>query len=108
MKQQVSISQLVAYMTFVKENAIVDESLFCQEIKEQIRAKDAFDLVNAFLCKNSIAWNKIGLVCTDGVLAMIGHRSSFVALMKQVAPHIVSNHYAIHKFAMAVTQSLLH
>ena len=29
--------------------------------------------------------------------AMIGHRSGFVALMKQVAPHIVSNHCAIHK-----------
>ena len=32
---------------------------------------------------------------------MIGHRSVFVALMKQVAPHIVSNHCAIHKYALA-------
>ena len=32
---------------------------------------------------------------------MIGHRSGFVALMKQVAPHIVSNHCAIHKIALA-------
>ena len=40
-------------------------------------------------------------VCTDGAPAMIGHRSGFVALMKQVAPHIVSNHCAIHKYALA-------
>ena len=88
-----SISQLVAYVRFVKENAIVDEFSFCQEMKERTRAKDVFDLVNAFLRENSIAWNKMGSVCTDGAPAMIGHRSVFLALMKQVALHIVSNHY---------------
>ena len=43
----------------------------------------------------------MGSVCTDGARAMIGHRSGFVALMKQVAPHIVSNHCTIHKYALA-------
>ena len=43
----------------------------------------------------------MGSVCTDGAPAMIGHRSGFVALMKQVAPHIVSNHCTIHKYALA-------
>ena len=42
----------------------------------------------------------MGLVCTDGARAMIGHRSGFVAPLKQVAPHIVSNHCAIHKYAL--------
>ena len=42
-------------MRFVKENAIVDEFLFCQEVKEKTRAKDVFDLANVFLCENSIA-----------------------------------------------------
>ena len=96
-----SISQLVAYVRFVIENAIVDEFLFCQEMKERTRAKDVFKLVNAFLCKNSIAWNKVGSVCTDGAPAMIGHRSSFAALMKHVALLLVSNHCAIHKYVLA-------
>ena len=84
-----SISQLVAYVRFVKENAIVDEVLFCQETKERNRATDVFNLVNEFLHKSSIEWNKVGSICTDGAPAMIGHRSGFVALMKQVAPHII-------------------
>ena len=96
-----SISQLVKYVRFVEENAIVDEFIFCREIKERTGAKDVFDLVNAFLLENSIAWNKVRSVCTDSAPAMIGHRSGFVALMKQVAPHIVSNHCAIHKYALA-------
>ena len=50
-----SINQLVPYVRFVKENAIVDEFLFCQEMKERTRAKDDFDLVNAPLRENSIA-----------------------------------------------------
>ena len=68
-----SISQLVAYVRFVKENAIVDEFLFCQEMKERTRAKDVLDLVNVFLRKNSTAWNKVGSVCTDGAPTMIGN-----------------------------------
>ena len=96
-----SISQLVAYVGFVKENAIVDESLFCQEMKERTRAKDVFDLLNAFLRENSIARNKVGSGCTDGALAMIEHRSSFVAPLKQVATHIIPNGCAIHKYALA-------
>ena len=50
-----SISLLVAYMKFLKGNAIVDEFLFCQEMKERTRAKNVFALVNAFLRENSIA-----------------------------------------------------
>ena len=49
----------------------------------------------------------MGSVCTDGAPVMIGHRSGFVALMKQVAPHIVTNHYAIHKYALACKTLLL-
>ena len=43
----------------------------------------------------------MGSVCTDDAPAMIGHRSGFVALMKPAAPHIGSNHCAIHKYALA-------
>ena len=50
-----SISLLVACVKFVKGNAIVDEFLFCQEMKERTRAKNVFDLVNTFLRENSIA-----------------------------------------------------
>ena len=96
-----SISQLIAYVRFVGENMIVDEFLFCQEMKERTRAKDVFDLVDAFLHENSIAWNKVGSVCTGDALAMIGHRSGFVALMKQVASYTVSNHCVIYKYVVA-------
>ena len=43
----------------------------------------------------------MGSVCTDGAPAMIGHQSGFIALMNQVAPHVVSNHCAIYKYALA-------
>ena len=43
----------------------------------------------------------MGSVCTDGAAAMIGHQSGFIAPLKQVAPQIVLNHCAIHKYALA-------
>ena len=88
-------------MSFFGENAIVEEFLLCQTMKEKTRPRDVFDLINAFFRKNSIVWNKVGSVCTDGAPAMIEHRSGFAAQMKQVAPHIVSNHCYIHKYALA-------
>ena len=78
----------------------MDEFLFYQEMKKRTRTKDVFDLVNAFLRENSIAWNKVRSLCTDGAPAMIGYGFGFVALLKQVAPHIISNHCAIHKYAL--------
>ena len=102
-----SISRSVACMIFAKENAIVDKLLFYQKVKERTRAKDVFDLANAFLCENSIAWNKVGLICMSGAPAMIRHPFAFVALMKQVALHIVSNYCAIHKYALACKTLLL-
>ena len=76
-------------------------------MKERTRDKDVFDLVNAFLRENSKAWNKVGLVCTDGAPAMIEHQSDFIAPIKQVAPHIVSNYCTIHKYALACKALLL-
>ena len=70
-------------------------------MEERTTVKDVFDLVNAFLRENSIAWNKVGSVCTDDAPAIIGHRSGFVAPLKQVASRIVSNHCAIQKYALA-------
>ena len=71
-------------MRFVKENAIVDKFLFCQEMKGRTSAKDVFDLVNAFLRENSIAWNKVGLVCTDGAPAMIRKEHQYLLFHTKV------------------------
>ena len=43
----------------------------------------------------------MGSVSTDDAPAMMGHRSGFVTLIKQIAPHMVSNHSAIHRYALA-------
>ena len=41
----------MAYVRYVKGNAIVDQFIFSQEIMKRTRPKDVFDLVNAFLRK---------------------------------------------------------
>ena len=45
------MSLLVACAKFVKGNAVMDEFMFCQELKNKTRAKEVSDLVNAFLVK---------------------------------------------------------
>jgi len=50
-------------LRFVKRKAIVDEILFCQDVKERARVKDFFNLLDAFLRENSLPREKLGWVC---------------------------------------------
>ena len=45
-------------------------------------------------------WSKCKSVSTDGARAMVGVRSGVVALIKQVAPEVVSIHCILHRKAL--------
>jgi len=54
-----------------------------------------------FFQQNNISWNHVGSLCTDGAPSMLGAMSGFTTLVKKRAPHIISNHCALHRNALA-------
>ena len=44
----------------------------------------------------------VGSICSDGAPAMMGVRSGFTALVKQKAPHVITTHCVLHRYALAV------
>ena len=55
--------------------------------------------IQNFFGKNDLTWNIVGSICTDGAPAMMGVISSFIALVKQNAPHVITTR-VLHRHAL--------
>jgi len=49
--------------------------LFCEKLKTANKAKNVFQFVKDFFAKHELDIQCIGIVCADGVLAMMGNKS---------------------------------
>ncbi|XP_068240038.1 protein FAM200C-like [Palaemon carinicauda] len=75
------------------------------DILDQItttKAADVFRLLDELFQKHQIKWEKVGSVCTDGALAMLGNKSGFAALVKERVPNIITKHCVLHRHALVV------
>ena len=67
-------------MRYVHDGAIMEDFLFCEDLKRTTKAKDIFKCVNFFFAKHDLDIQIIGSVCTDGAPAMLGNKSFFFLL----------------------------
>lgn len=97
-----SCSQLLVYTRYIKDDHVKEEYLFCTSLPTTTRGEDVFKTLKHFIEENEVDWSKLVGVCTDGAPSMMGVRSGFQALVKQVAPQVLSYHCLIHRYALAV------
>ncbi|XP_055499359.1 protein FAM200C-like [Leucoraja erinacea] len=79
-----------------------EEYLFSEPLATTTRGKDVFRMLEAFLIKHELGWERLVGVCTDGAPSMVGYRSDFKAFVKDVDPHISFTHCMIHRHALAM------
>ena len=65
------------------------------------RAADVFGNVDSFFKKHDLKWNNLCSVCTDGAPAILGARSEFAKLVRDLAPEATSVHCMKHRQALA-------
>ncbi|XP_039750840.1 SCAN domain-containing protein 3-like [Pararge aegeria] len=97
-----SCSQLLLFTRYIKNDHVKEEYLFSKSLPTTTRGEDVFQTLKQFIEENGLDWSKLVGVCTDGAPSMMGVRSGFQALVKQVAPQILSYHCLIHRYALAV------
>ena len=78
-----SCSQLLVFVRYLTGFAVKEEFLFCSPLRATTKSEDIMNIVNHFMEENGIEWAKLGSLCTDGVPAIMGKRSGFVALVKE-------------------------
>ena len=80
--------------------SICNEFLLCKKFMLSSKTADVFGMLNDFLKVHGISWNKIGSISIDGAPSMLGHKSGFVSLIKEVVPDVVTIHCAIYRQAL--------
>lgn len=97
-----SCSQLIVYVRYIKGDDLKEEYLFSESPSTTTRGEDVFRTMKNFINEKELQWSKLIGVCTDGAPAMLGIRSGFQTLMKEVAPFALFSHCIIHRYALAV------
>ena len=89
-----SKAQLIVYVRFpsTERMKIVDHYLFCLPIGIDTTALSVVSKLDNYFSEHEVMWSKCKSVSTDGARAMVGVHSGVVALIKQVAPEVVSIH----------------
>jgi hypothetical protein len=73
------------------------EFLFCKPLETTTTARCMLKVVSGFFEEHGTQWKNLCAVCTDGAPAMLGCRSGFQALIKNVAPNAIGTHCVIHR-----------
>ncbi|CAH1989318.1 unnamed protein product [Acanthoscelides obtectus] len=84
-----SCSQLLVFTRYIKDDDVKEEYLFCKSLPTTTRGEDVFQTLKEFIEENGLDWLKLIGTCTDGAPSMMGIRSGFQALVKQVAPQVL-------------------
>ncbi|XP_069098337.1 protein FAM200A-like [Pleurodeles waltl] len=94
-------THLICYVRFVNEKKIVEDLLFCKEMKGGTTGQDLFAVVDDFMVQNQIDWERCVGVCTDGGHSMSGCYQGLQACIRSKAPNAVWTHCIIHREALA-------
>ena len=92
---------LLVYYRYVHAGDLKEEFLMCESLETTTKAVDVLEKMDHFFQQNNISWNHVGSLCTDVAPSMLGAKSGFTTLVKKRAPHIISNHCALHRHALA-------
>ena len=86
-------------MRYIHESKFEDDFLFSETIDTRTTAKDVFNKVDSFSQSQSLKWNNLCGICTDGAPAMLGCRSVF----QTVSPRTTGINCTIHQVLASKT-----
>ncbi|XP_055505557.1 protein FAM200C-like [Leucoraja erinacea] len=97
-----SCSQLLVYVRYLDGEAMKEEHLFSDPLATTNRGEDVFRMLEVFLIKHELGWERLVGLRREETPSMVGCRSSFKAFVKDVAPHVSFTHCMIHRHALAM------
>lgn len=92
-----SKAQLLAFVRFEHDGAIMENFCCCKELPETTKGQDIFNILSAYLESCALSWSQCVGICTDGAPSMIGSIKGFVTLVKEKNPAVITTHCFIHR-----------
>ena len=99
-------AHLICYVWFVdfSEQNLVKELLFCKPIELGFRDIDLFNIIDNFISKNNLDWEKCISISTEGAKAMSGSCCGLRSLIEERAPMAKWTHCMIYREALVARE----
>nr|XP_034838509.1 zinc finger BED domain-containing protein 5-like [Maniola hyperantus] len=93
---------LLVFVRYPYRESIEEDLFLCAPLEANTTGEEIFKVIDEYMKKNKIDWNKCIDVCSDGAAAMIGKVKGTVSRIKTVAQNCTSSHCILHRHALAV------
>ena len=86
---------LLAYVHYVENGHVMEEMLFCEELKTTTTVEDIYAIYTQCMTKSGIPLQHVISCAVDGAPAMMGNRKGLLKL-KDDNPDMLTVHCVIH------------
>ncbi|CAG4987123.1 unnamed protein product [Parnassius apollo] len=96
----VGLSILLVFVRYPFGGSIEEDLFLCTPLETNTTGEEIFKVIDSYMTKHHIDWNKCIDVCSDGAAAMVGKIKGTVTRIKEVAPKCSSSHCVLHRHAL--------
>ena len=94
------LSILLVFVRYLFEGSIEEDLFLCTPLETNTTGEEIFKVIDNYMTKHHIDWNKCIDVCSDGAAAMVGKIKGTVTRIKNIAPNCSSSHCVLHRHAL--------
>ena len=87
----------MGYARFIKDNEVMQESLFAKELETNTQGASIFTAVEQFFKEHDIPIKSIIACATNGALSLTGRHKGFLSYFKKAIPGVFTIHCLIHR-----------
>ena len=95
-----SCFQLMVFCRYFTNTNIKEEFLFCSALETNTKAVDFMKKISEFLKCENLKWEIVCGVCSDDATLMLGAKSGFQALVRNLSPKVISVCCMIYRQAL--------
>lgn len=94
------LSILLVFVRYPFRGSIEEDLFLCAPLETNTTGEEIFKVIDSYMSKYHIEWNKCIDMCSDGAAAMNGKIKGTVTRIKNVAPKCSTSHCVLHRHAL--------
>ncbi|XP_072389415.1 zinc finger BED domain-containing protein 5-like [Diabrotica undecimpunctata] len=93
------LSILLVFVRYPFKGSIEEDLFLCTPLETNTTGEEIFKVIDNYMTKHRIDWNKCIVVCSDEAAAMVGKIKGTVTRIKNIVPNCSSSYCVLHHHA---------